>query len=138
MARGDKSEMVLHDIRGRQMEELIGRVSAAAGIEPDVAQKSIGVILNFLRKEGPAGPVGELMSALPGAEAAADSAAGGSGGMMGGGGLMALAGQLSSAGLGMGEMSAVGKELFAAAREKVGDDTIGEIAGAIPGLHQFI
>ena len=125
------------------MEELIGRVSAAAGIEPDVAQKSIGVILNFLRKEGPAGPVGELMSALPGAEAAADSAAGGGlmgalGGMMGGGGLMALAGQLSSAGLGMGEMSAVGKELFAAAREKVGDDTIGEIAGAIPGLHQFI
>ena len=119
------------------MEELIGRVSAAAGIEPDVAQKSIGVILNFLRKEGPAGPVGELMSALPGAEAAADSAAGG-GGMTGGGGLMALAGQLSSAGLGMGEMSAVGKELFAAAREKVGEDKIGEIAGAIPGLHQFI
>ena len=118
------------------MEELIGRVSAAAGIEPDVAQKSIGVILNFLRKEGPAGPVGELMSALPGAEAAADSADGG--GMTGGGGLMALAGQLSSAGLGMGEMSAVGKELFAAAREKVGEDTIGEIAGAIPGLHQFI
>ena len=125
------------------MEELIGRVSAAAGIELDVAQKSIGVILNFLRKEGPAGPVGELMSALPGAEAAADSAGGGGlmgamGGMMGGGGLMALAGQLSSAGLGMGEMSAVGKELFAAAREKVGEDTIGEIAGAIPGLHQFI
>ena len=125
------------------MEELIGRVSAAAGIEPDVAQKSIGVILNFLRKEGPAGPVGELMSALPGAHAAADEAGGGGimgslGGMMGGGGLMALAGQLSSAGLGMGEMSAVGKELFAAAREKVGEDKIGEIAGAIPGLHQFI
>ena len=38
-------------------------------------------------------------------------------GMMGGGGLMGLASQLSSAGLGMMEMQTVGKELFAFARE---------------------
>ena len=131
------------------MEDLITRISAAAGIEPDVAQKSIGIILNFLRKEGPSGAVAQVMQGLPGAEAAADSAASesGGGGLMGGlasmmggggGGLMALAGQLSSAGLGMGEMQAVGKELFAAAQEKAGPDAIGEIAGAIPGLSQFI
>ena len=126
------------------MEDLITRVSAAAGIEPDVAQKSIGIILNFLRKEGPPGAVAQVMQGLPGAEAAADAAAGESSGgglagmMGGGGGLMALAGQLSSAGLGMGEMQAVGKELFAAAQEKAGPDAIGEIAGSIPGLSQFI
>ena len=128
------------------MEELIARVSGAAGIEAALAQKSVGIILDFLRKEGPVAPVAQLMAALPGAEAAADAEAGRSGGMMGAaggmmgssGGLMALAGKLSSAGLGMGEMSAVGKELFAAAREKVGEDAIGEIAGAVPGLHQFM
>lgn len=129
------------------MEDLIARVSAAAGIEPDVAQKSIGIILNFLRKEGPSGAVAQVMQGLPGAEAAADAAAsesgggglmGGLAGMMGSGGLMALAGQLSAAGLGMGEMQAVGKELFAAAQEKAGPDAIGEIAGSIPGLSQFI
>lgn len=123
------------------MEELVARVGAAAGVDLDVAQKSVGLILNFLLKEGPAGPVAELMSALPGASEAADAAKGASGGlmgMMGGGGLMALAGQLTNAGLGMGEMQAVGKELFAAAREKVGEDKIGEIVGAVPGLHQFV
>ena len=130
------------------MEDLITRISAAAGVAPDVAQKSIGIILNFLRKEGPPGAVAQVMQGLPGAEAAADAAAseasggglmGGLGSMMGGGGgLMALAGQLSAAGLGMGEMQAVGKELFAAAQEKAGPDAIGEIAGAIPGLSQFI
>ena len=129
------------------MEDLIARVSAAAGIEPDVAQKSIGIILNFLRKEGPSGAVAQVMQGLPGAEAAADAAAsesgggglmGGLAGMMGSGGLMALAGQLSAAGLGMGEMQAVGKELFAAAQEKAGPDAIGEIAASIPGLSQFI
>ena len=130
------------------MEDLITRVSAAAGIEPNVAQKSIGIILNFLRKEGPSGAVAQVMQGLPGAQAAADAAASDSGGgglmgglagmMGGGGGLMALAGQLSAAGLGMGEMQAVGKELFAAAQEKAGPDAIGAIAGAIPGLSQFI
>ena len=112
-----------------------------------MAQKSIGIILNFLRKEGPSGAVAQVMQGLPGAEAAADAAAsesgggglmGGLAGMMGSGGLMALAGQLSAAGLGMGEMQAVGKELFAAAQEKAGPDAIGEIAGSIPGLSQFI
>ena len=38
----------------------------------------------------------------------------------------------------MGEMQSVGKELFAFAREKAGEDAVGQIAGAIPGLSQFI
>jgi hypothetical protein len=51
---------------------------------------------------------------------------------------MALAGQLTNLGLGMGEMQAVGRELFAYAREKAGDEAVGQVAGAIPGLGQFI
>ena len=128
------------------MEELIARITASAGIDAPTAQKAVGIILGFLKKEGPPAEVGQLMSAIPGAEAAADAAApkpagglmGGLTSMMGGGGgLMGLASQLSGAGLGMGEMQSVGKELFAYGREKVGEDTMGQIAGAIPGMSQF-
>ena len=38
----------------------------------------------------------------------------------------------------MNEMQIVGRELFAAGREKVGEDLMGEIAGSIPGLSQFV
>ena len=131
------------------MEELIDRVSTAAGIEPETAQKAIGIILNFLQKEGPADEVNKVMEALPGAREAAAGAAvdegqsGGGGGLLGGlmgggGGLMGLASQLTGIGLGMGEMQTVGKEVFAFARERVGEDTVGAIAGAIPGMHQIV
>ena len=130
------------------MEELIQRVAAAAGIAPDVAQKAVGIILGFLKKEGPPEDVAQLLAAIPGSEAAADAAAGGGGGgglmgglagmMGGGGGLMGLASQLTGAGLGMGEMQSVGKELFSYAKEKAGEDVVGSIAGSIPGLGQFV
>ena len=129
------------------MDELIGRVTAAAGIDAGVAQQAVGQILAFLKKEGPEGPVTEVFSKIPGADEAADAAAGtGSGGglmgglssMMGGGGLMGLAGKLTGLGLGMGEMQTVGKEVFSYAREKAGEDAVGQIAGSIPGLSQFM
>jgi hypothetical protein len=41
-------------------------------------------------------------------------------------------------GLDMGEIRTIGKEIFGNAREVAGDDVVGEIAGAIPGLSQFI
>ena len=59
-------------------------------------------------------------------------------GAMGGGGLMALGGDLMALGLGMGQIQAVGKEVFDYARETAGDDVLGEISAAIPGLSQFI
>jgi hypothetical protein len=128
------------------MEELIARVSTAAGIEPATAQKAIAIILNFLQKEGPPEAVNALFAEVPGAaEAAAAGANEGGGGalgglmgMMGGGGIMGVAGKLTSIGLGMGEMQTVGKEIFAFVREKVGDERVGEVAGAIPGLSQFL
>ena len=122
------------------MQEVISRVAAAAGIDAGTAEQAVGAILAFLRKEGPSEPVQRLLSSIPGAAELADSqSGGGGGGMMGmfSGGLMGLAGHLSGLGLGMGEMQSVGRELFNVGREKAGEDTMGEIAGSIPGLGQF-
>ena len=130
------------------MEEIISRVAAAAGIDNDTAKNAVAEILAFVKKEAPEGPVSEMLAKIPGGEALAATVAGegGGGGLMGalgglmggGGGLMALAGKLTGLGLGMGEMQSVGKEVFAYAREKAGEDVVGQIAGSIPGLSQFI
>jgi hypothetical protein len=132
--------------RRSQMDELIARISQAVGIDADLARKSIGIILAFLRKEGPSSEVDQLIAALPGAEAAmaaaGGEAGGGNGGLMGmlggGGGIMALGGQLMGAGLSMGQMHSLGRELFAYGREKAGEDVMGPIVGAVPGLSQFV
>lgn len=127
------------------MDELIEHVSTAAGLEPEVSRKALGLILAFLLKEGPAAPVGTLMDALPGARDAASASAteeqagsGFLGGLGGGGGLMGLAGQLSGIGLGMGDMQTVGRELFKVARERVGEPTLAAIAADIPGLQSLV
>ncbi|MGL5361673.1 MAG: DUF2267 domain-containing protein [Bosea sp. (in: a-proteobacteria)] len=127
------------------MEELISRITSVAGIDEGLAQKAVGIILGFLQKEGPAAEVGQMMAAMPGAEALipAAPASGGLmgmvGGMMGGGGgVMALGGQLMGAGLSMGQIQSVSKEMFAFGREKAGEDAMGAIVGAIPGLGQFV
>ena len=52
--------------------------------------------------------------------------------------MMALGGHLMGLGLGMGQIQTVGKEVFVYAREIAGDEMVGEISAAIPGLSQFI
>ena len=52
------------------MDELIGRLAAKAGIDDAVAEKTIGIILGFLRSEGPSDKVQALIDRIPGAEAA--------------------------------------------------------------------
>jgi len=127
------------------MEDLITRIAAETGVEPDIAKKAVGMILGFLQKEGPQAEVGALLAAIPGAAEAAGAAAGqessaAAGGLLGaiGGGLLGLAGQLTSLGLGMGQMQAIGREVFAYAREKAGDEAVGQVAAAIPGVTQFL
>lgn len=127
------------------MEELVARITAAAGIDASLATKAIGMILNFLQKEGPAEEVGQLIAALPGAQDVMSAALGGGGlmgglaGMMpGGGGVMGLGAQMMGAGLSMGQIQSVSKEMFAFGREKAGEDAMGAIVGAIPGLGQFV
>lgn len=129
------------------MDELIQRISAASGMDPELTAKAVGIILGFLQKEAPAEDVATMFDAMPGSQELAAAHAGESGGggimgaiggMMGGGGLMALAGKLTSAGLSMDQMQVLGKELFAYGREKAGEDTMGAIVGAVPGLGQFV
>jgi len=125
------------------MQEIIQRVAAAAGLEEGVAGRAVGLILGFLQREGPPDAVGQLIGALPGAEQLiADSSGGGGGlmGMIGGGmgGIMGLGSQLMGAGLSMGQMQTVGRELFSAAREQAGDEALGQIVSSIPGLSQFV
>ena len=69
--------------------------------------------------------------------AAAIQAAGSEGGF-GMGGIMGVGTKLMAAGLGMDQMQGVTREIITLAREKMGEDTVGEIVGSIPGLGQFV
>ncbi len=115
------------------MDELVGRLVATLGIDRDVAEKAVGIILAFLIKEAPAEKIQPLLDAMPGAAEAAASAP--SGGMFGG--IMGVGTQLMGLGLGMGEVQDVARTLLDFAREKLGEDAVGELVGSIPGLSQF-
>jgi hypothetical protein len=129
--------MNLPKVREREgnMDELIGRLVTNCDVEHATAEKAVGIILDFLRKEGPSDKVQALIDAMPGAEALIAASGGeASGGM---GGLMGAANRLMAAGLSMGQLQCVTRELVAHGRETAGEDTVGEIVGAIPGLSQF-
>jgi hypothetical protein len=123
------------------MDELIARLVANVGIDRGAAEKAVGVIFEFLRKEGPPDKVKALMDRLSGAEELMQAqegidASGGGGFAMGG--LMGAGTKMMAAGLSMGQVQDVTREVIAFARDKAGDDVIGEIVGAIPGLGGFI
>lgn len=120
------------------MDELIEQLAGKVGIDKAVAEKTVGIILGFLRNEGPADKVQALIDKIPGAEAAiaASNSGGGLSGLLGGG-LMALGGKLMGLGLGMGEIQSIARELFKFGREKIGADEMGEIIAGTPGLSQF-
>ena len=120
------------------MDELIGRLALKAGIDGAVAEKAIGIILGFLRNEGPTDEVQALIDKIPGAEAAIAASNNNSGlARLMGGGLMALGTKLMGLGLGMGEIQNVARELFTFGRDKIGADQMGEIIAGTPGLSQF-
>jgi hypothetical protein len=132
------------------MNEIVDQIAAKAGIAPDVAEKAVGMILGFLQREAPDGPVAKMIQSIPGASDlvaqynGAESSGGG--GILGslmsavgaGGGVMALGQQLMSSGLGMGEITTIAKETIAVARQHAGDQVVDEDVGSIPGLSQFI
>ena len=122
------------------MEELVARLVANVGVNRAAAEKSVGIILDFLRKEGPADKVQALIDRLPGAVAflQAQQGADAGGDMFSMGGIMGAGTKMMAAGLSMGQVQGVTKEVIAYVREKVGEDAIGEIVGAIPGLSAFI
>ena len=107
------------------MDELVGQLAAKAGIDNAVATKTVGIILGFLRNEGPADKVQALIDKIPGAEAAI--AASNNGGLS----------KLMGLGLGMSEIQNIARELFRFGRDKIGADQMGEIISGTPGLSQF-
>jgi hypothetical protein len=122
------------------MDELVDRIVARVGVDRTVAEKSVGIIFDFLSKEGPTDKVHALLDRLPGADAALAAARANDGGAMFGsmGGIMGVGSRLMAAGLGIGEIQGVTRELIAYAREQVGDAAVDEIVAAVPGLSQFI
>jgi hypothetical protein len=124
------------------MDELIARLVADVGIDRAAAEKAVGIIFDFLLKEGPADKVQPLLAKLPGAEAVMQKAASESdaGGAMAGamGGVMGAGMRMMSAGLSMGQVQSVTRAVIAYTREKAGEDAVGEIVAAIPGLAQFV
>jgi hypothetical protein len=120
------------------MDELKGRLAAQAGIDGAVAEKTVGIILGFLRREGPSDKVQALIDTIPGAEAAiAASNEGGGFSRLMGGGLMAVGTRLMALGLSVSEIQSIARELFRFGRDKIGADQMGEIISGTPGLSQF-
>ncbi len=120
------------------MDELVDRVSQTTGLEPETARSAIGIVLHFIERHLTPEQGAALFTHVPGAREAATGASSEDQESASGGGLMDLANQLGTEGLGMSEMQGLGREMFAFLREKAGDDTVGTIAHAIPGLHQFM
>ncbi|MGX7745056.1 DUF2267 domain-containing protein [Rhodopseudomonas parapalustris] len=122
------------------MDELIERLADKAGLDRSVADKTIGIILAFLRNEGPQQPVQALIDSISGAEAAieaADASLSGLSRLIGGGGVMAMGTRLLGLGLSVSEIQMIARELFKAGRDKIGADQMGAIIEGTPGLRQF-
>jgi hypothetical protein len=120
------------------MDELIARLVANVGIERAAAERAVAIIFEFLHKEGPTDKVQALLERMPGAQALMQAQGDAGGGMFAMGGIMGAGAKLMAAGLTMPQVQGVTHEVIAYAREQVGEDTIGEIVGAIPGLSQFV
>ena len=140
------------------MHPLIERVTGSLGLSPEVAEQAIGMILKFIREQGPDGPVASLLSAIPGAEGligsagdsdnsgdSGDSGGGLLGGLMGaasaftgGGGALALGQKLMGLGLSMDQARGVADETLTYAREEAGDGVVDQVLDGIPGLKQLL
>jgi len=112
------------------MEELIGRLVADVGDDRVAVETGVGIILDFLVKEGPADKMQLLLAKLPGAEPLMQKAASESGGGMGV--VMGTSVRMMGAGPSIGQ--GMTRQFIAYARETVGEDEVDDIVGASPGL----
>lgn len=129
------------------MNELVTRIADKIGIEPDTAEKAVGMMLGFLQREAADGPVAKMIEAIPGAmdlvakyngEGEGKGLLGGLMSAIGGGGIMGLGQQLMAQGLGMGEITSLAKETIVVAREYAGDEVVDNVVSSVPGLSQFV
>jgi hypothetical protein len=120
------------------MDEFIEQLALKAGIDRAMAEKTIGIMLGFLRNEGPSPQVQALIDKIPGAEAAiAASNTGGGLTRLMGGGLMAVGAKLTGLGLGITDIQIIARELFKFGRDKIGSDQMGAILAGTPGLSRL-
>jgi hypothetical protein len=121
------------------MTELVDRIVARTGVDNATAEKAVGIILDFLSKEGPPDKVQALLARLPGHDALIASANAEGGGLFGNvGGIMGVGSRLMGAGLGMGDIQEVIRELVAYSRDKGAADELSDVAASIPGLSQYL
>jgi hypothetical protein len=120
------------------MNELIDELAAKAGIDDAVAEHTIGIMLDYLRSEGPPETVQTLIDRMPDAAAAIAAARDGNGlsGLMGGG-LMAVGTRLTGLGLAMTDIQNIARELLVFGRDKIGADGMDAIVAGTPGLSHF-
>jgi hypothetical protein len=131
------------------MQDLIGRIVTATGLPEDKATKALGIVLNLIQTQGNQNKVQELFDKLPGAAELAqqqggDGAGRGGGGLLGmlAGGMMggplAAVSKLTSAGLSMDQIKALGTTTLDYAKEKAGPQLVKDVAGSIPGLSGYV
>jgi hypothetical protein len=118
------------------MDELVGQLATKAGIDRSIAEKTIGIILGFLRSEGPSDKVQALIDKIPGAEVVIAASNNGGFSRLMGGGIVAV-GRLMGLGLGAVEIQGIARELFKFGRDQIGADQMSEIIAGTPGLSQF-
>jgi hypothetical protein len=131
------------------MQELIDRIVTASGLPPEKAEKGLAIMLNLIQTQGNQNKVQELFDKIPGAADLArtqggDGAGRGGGGLLGmlAGGMMggplAAISKLTSAGLSMDQIKALGTTTLDYAKEKAGPQLVKEVAGSIPGLSGYV
>jgi hypothetical protein len=124
------------------MQELIARIVTKTGLDRQLAERGLGVMLWLVKTQGNQQKVGELFAKLPGAEDLAkryggDGARGG--GLLGMlGGPLAAIGKLQAAGLNMDQIKGLGTETLAYAKEVAGEDLVKQVTGSIPGLGGYV
>src|SRR5258708_36398301 len=101
------------------MDELIGRLATNASIDNAVAEKTVGIILGFLRSEGPSDSVQALIDHIPGAEAAIDASKSGGLSRLMGGGLIAVGTRLMGLGHGMSDIQTIARDIFRYCRDNI-------------------
>ena len=120
------------------MNELVDELAARAGMDDAISAKTIGIMLDYLRSEGPAETVQLLIDRMPGAEAAIAVARSSNGlSRLMGSGLMAAGTRLMGLGLAVTDIQKIARELLAFGRDKIGADRMGAIIAGTPGLSHF-
>ncbi|MCJ8323105.1 MAG: DUF2780 domain-containing protein [Rhizobiales bacterium] len=132
------------------MDHIITKITEKVGIDKALATKAVGIILNLVDSSISDETKETLYTAVPAAKDLAsqgsDVSGGGlmgmAGGLFGGGGgamgAMAAMGKLNDAGLDTDQIGKIGKILLNHLGDEGGEELVGEIVNAIPGLDRFI